>query len=136
MQLFVRANNARTINLGFMKRTFLLLILAFIFCSLKGYSQTVNFSGKKVQLKKIFSVIKSQTGYVFFYDAALLREAKPVTIDLKNVTIEEALHQTLKDQPLGWVVENKTITTIKKPTPATNAPQESSVIRPTKITGT
>jgi len=30
-----------------------------------GFSQTISFSGKDVHLTKIFSAIKSQTGYVF-----------------------------------------------------------------------
>ena len=81
-----------------------------LFCA-KGYSQTVSFSGKNVQLTKVFAAIKSQTGYVFFYDVDLLREARPVTIDLKNASVEEALNQTFKDQPLGWLIE------IKQPIP-------------------
>ena len=52
-----------------------------------GNAQTVNFSGKDVPLKKIFSTIKKQTGTLFFYDDALMKEAKPVTVHLKNVTI-------------------------------------------------
>jgi hypothetical protein len=72
---------------------------------------------KNVQLTRVFSAIKSQTGYVFFYDAAVLREAKPVSIDLKDVSLEEALNQTLQDQPLEWLIENKTITIIRKPLP-------------------
>jgi len=39
----------------------------------------------------------------------VLREAKPVTIDLKNVSLEEAVQQSLKDQPVGWLIGNKTI---------------------------
>ena len=76
MQLFGLAQIARTTNLGFMKRAFLLLLIAFMLSLSKGYSQTISFSGEKVQLKQVFFAIKSQTGYVFFYDAAVLREAK------------------------------------------------------------
>src|SRR5436190_7402202 len=118
-----------------MKRVFLLMFIAFILSSSKGYSQSIRFSGTNVQLTKVFSVIKSQTGYVFFYDAALLREAKPVTIDLKNVSLEEALNQTLKDQPLGWLIENKTITIIRKPLPVVNVP-EANGNPPITVTGT
>ncbi len=75
MQLFVRTKIVRTINLGHMLSLFLLITVAFILSSSKRYSQTINFSGKNVQLTKVFSAIKSQTGYVFFYDAAELREA-------------------------------------------------------------
>src|SRR6188508_812244 len=103
-----------------MRRISLLVTAIFMTFLVKGYSQSISFSGKNVQLTKVFSAIKSQTGYVFFYDAAVLRESKPVTIDLKNVSLEEALKQTLKDQPLGWLIENKTITIIRKPLPVVN----------------
>ena len=115
-----------------MKRALSLLITAFIIFLAKGYSQTISFSGKNIQLTEVFSAIKSQAGYVFFYDAALLYDTKPVTIDLKNVSLEEALQQTLKDQPLGWLIEDKTITIIRKPLPVANR-QETNILT---VTGT
>jgi hypothetical protein len=59
-----------------MKRVSLLVTAIFMLFLVKGYAQTISFSGKNVQLTRVFSAIKSQTGYVFFYDAAVLREAK------------------------------------------------------------
>ncbi len=97
-----------------MKLTIILMMAAFSQLSAKVISQTVNFSGKDVSLKKVFTVIKNQTGNVFFYDAALLRDAKPVTVALKNATLETALNEIFKNQPFTWVIENKTITIIKK----------------------
>ena len=118
-----------------MKGAFFLITATFILSSPKGYSQTISFSGNNVQLTKVFSAIKSQTGYVFFYDAAVLREAKPVTIDLKNVSLEEILQQTLKDQPLGWLIENKTITIIRKPLPVVSV-KETNINPLITVTGT
>ena len=135
MQLFVRTQIVRTINLGLMKRVFLLMTVFFILSSSKGYSQSISFSGKNVQLIKVFSAIKSQTGYVFFYDAAVLRESKPITIDLKNVSLEEALQQIFKDQPLEWLIENKTITIIRKPFAVVNV-QQLNANPPITVTGT
>jgi TonB-linked SusC/RagA family outer membrane protein len=97
-----------------MKITIILTMAAFLQVSATCYSQTVTFSGKGVNLKKVFKALESQTGIVFFYDAALLREAKPVTVKFKNVTLETALNDIFKEQPLNWVMENKTITIIKK----------------------
>jgi hypothetical protein len=58
-------------------KTLVLVILACIGFYANGYSQTVTFSGKNVAFSNVFAAIKSQTGYVFFHDADLLREAKP-----------------------------------------------------------
>lgn len=98
-----------------MRLTIILLTAAFLQASASGYSQTVTFSGKAISLQKAFTVIKNQTGAVFFYDAALIREAKPITVDLKDVPLVTALNEIFKDQPLTWIMENKTITIIKRP---------------------
>ena len=90
--------------------------------TLLGNCQTVSLSSKNVPLKEIFAFIKSQTGFFFFYDASLLREAKPVTITLKNVTLETALNEIFKGQPLAWVLEGKTVTVIKRPAQITVPP--------------
>ena len=88
------------------------------------YAQTINFSGKDVHLKKIFATIKKQTGTVFFYDEALMKEAKPVTVNLRNATLETALNEIFKDQALTWTAEDKTVTITRRPvsitTPAEN----------------
>jgi len=38
------------------------MTVPFILSSSTGYSQTISFSGKNVQLAKVFSGIKSQSG--------------------------------------------------------------------------
>jgi outer membrane receptor protein involved in Fe transport len=40
---------------------------------------------------------------------------KPVTVQWKTVTLETALNEIFKDGPLTWVLEDKTVTIIKKP---------------------
>ena len=79
-----------------------------------GISQTVSFSGDNVPLQKVFIAIERQTGYVFFYNAGLLKEAKPVTLHLVHVSLEEALKASLKDLPLDYGIENKTIVISRK----------------------
>ena len=118
-----------------MKLTGFLMMTLLLQVSISGNAQTVNFSGKDVPLKKIFSTIKKQTGTLFFYDEALMKEAKPVTVKLRNATLETALNEIFKDQPLTWVLEDKTVTITKRPvsinTPAAiTSPQ--SIIYPSK----
>ncbi|MGN6399795.1 MAG: SusC/RagA family TonB-linked outer membrane protein, partial [Flavisolibacter sp.] len=97
-----------------MKLTVFLLAACFLEASATGYAQTVSFSGRNVPLKKVFTAIKSQTGYVFFYDAALLKEARPVTVELREAPLSTALAEVFKDQPFTWVIENRTITLVEK----------------------
>jgi iron complex outermembrane receptor protein len=117
-----------------MRKLFLLMAAALILTCVKGFSQTLVFPGKTFHLRKLFSAVKSQTGYSFFYEADLLREAKPVTIDLKDVPLKEALNQILKDQPLGWLIEGKTITIIRKPLPLAMLEEANTPL--IKLTGT
>ncbi len=97
-----------------MKLTTIFLLAASLQLSARTYSQTVSISVKATPLAKVFSAIEKQTGYVFFYDGSLLREAKPVTIDLSRVDIESALKQIFSDQPLSYSIKEKTINVFKK----------------------
>lgn len=93
---------------------FLLLVVGLLSC-ISEASGTLSFSGKELALKEIFKEIKTQAGVGFFYDAGLLDDAKPVTINWKNLQVEKALNEVFKDQPVNWVLENKTVTIIKRP---------------------
>ncbi|MEP7375142.1 MAG: SusC/RagA family TonB-linked outer membrane protein [Chitinophagaceae bacterium] len=104
-------------TLKVMKLVIILLTLAFLQVSAKGLSQTVSFSGKDVTLKKIFTAIEKQTNYVFFYDAALIRDTKPVNLDIKNVPVETALRQCLSGQSLDFTIQNNTIVITSSSTP-------------------
>ena len=98
--------------------------------SAKSFSQKVTISGKALTLDRVFDEIENQTGYQFVYDNALLKKVKPVTLDLRGATIEEALTQCLRGQPFAIVIQDKIITisssihsnqqapTLPKPTPA------------------
>ena len=72
-------------------------------------SQTVTYSAKNARLETVFNAIRQQTGYVFFYKANVLKDAKPVNLDVKNVPIERVLQLCLDNQGLGYTIEDKTI---------------------------
>lgn len=87
--------------------------------------QTVNFSAKKVELKKIFDAIEKQTGYFVFASKDLLKISKPVTIDATNMPLIAFVNEILKDQPLKARFDGKTIFLSRKPLPA--APEVPSL---------
>jgi outer membrane cobalamin receptor len=98
-----------------MRSAWVLIIVLFLLMSYSGHAQTISISGKEMPLLNVFSIIKKQTGTLFFYEETLMNEAKPVTVTLKNVTLETALNEVFRDQPLNWVLEDKTVTVSKKP---------------------
>jgi TonB-linked SusC/RagA family outer membrane protein len=92
-----------------MKLTALLITVVCLSVSGRGLSQKVTFSGYNVSLEKVFSVIEQQTGYYVMWNYSFLRNSKPVTISVKNVSVESFLESVLKEQHLDYVIKDKTI---------------------------
>ncbi|WP_164974241.1 SusC/RagA family TonB-linked outer membrane protein [Filimonas effusa] len=66
-------------------------------------------SENNVPIEKVFRIIEDQTGYVFFYEYALLGKAKKVSINVKDAYLSEVLQLCFKDQPLNYKVVDKTV---------------------------
>lgn len=97
-----------------MRLTTLLLLIGCLTASAGGLAQRVTISKSNVRLDRIFSEIKQQTDFVFFYDARVLDGTKPVSIHVNNETVEQVLKQCLDGQPLDFSIHRKTITIIEK----------------------
>jgi TonB-linked SusC/RagA family outer membrane protein len=82
--------------------------------SATGFGQKVTISGKDLPLEKVFNLIKKQTGYAFFYDYTIFQDTKPVTLNLKDADIEDAMRVCLWGQDLDFSITNKTISVVKK----------------------
>jgi TonB-linked SusC/RagA family outer membrane protein len=89
----------------------LFLTLSFLQISAKSYSQAISLSGQNVTLEKAFASIEQQSGYFFFYKYNELKDARPVTIDLKNASLNEALKKIFSGQPYTYTISagNKSI---------------------------
>ena len=93
----------------FMKLT-TAFVLVFAFQGFaNGYSQKINLVRKHAPLLDIFKAIEQQSGYLFFYDKAIIEKTEPIDISLQNATIEQALSTCLKGQDLIYKIVNNTI---------------------------
>lgn len=92
-----------------MKLTILLLITGMLSASAKVKSQVVTFSVKDVSLDKIFTTIEAQTGFVVFCDFRYIKEAKPVTLDVKKLRLNKVLDKIIEFEGLNYSIEDKTI---------------------------
>lgn len=92
-----------------MKLTFVLLTAAFLNVTASGLSQQVSFSGKNVPVDKVLASVEKQTGYVFFYDEAILSAARPISIHADKMPLRAFLELVLKDEPIEYVFKNKTV---------------------------
>lgn len=96
-----------------MKLTAALLLTALLQVSARGYSQ-INLSGKNLRLQSVFREIKKQSGYNFLFRYELLEEAGPVTVYLKDASLENALEECLKGKELTYEILEKTVIIRKK----------------------
>ncbi|SCC42461.1 TonB-linked outer membrane protein, SusC/RagA family [Chitinophaga costaii] len=105
-----------------MKLTVVLLFVLVLQVSATTMAQTVTYTGKAVPLEKVFTAIRQQTGYKFFYRTEDLQGTPAVTLQLTNASLEQALKAALAEQPLSYYLEGKTVFISKAPAPVAVAP--------------
>lgn len=111
-----------------MKLTIILLIM--FQASAKGFSQAVSLSEKNARLESVFKKIEKQTGYYFWYEDKTLKELKKVTVELRNVSLNEALDKCLSETPFTYSIVERTIIIKKKPVQGSEA---KAVVIPAQI---
>lgn len=91
------------------KLTTAFILIACLQVSARTNAQRLSISVKNVTLEKLFSEIEKKTNYVFFYDVTILKGAQPVTIDVKDASVEEILVSSLNGQALAFTIHDRTI---------------------------
>lgn len=92
-----------------MKLTTILLVVSFLQVSASGFAQRLSIVKKNTPLIDIFDEISSKTGYDFVFNSSILKEAKSVSINAKNTELKEILIKIFANQPMDFVIENKSI---------------------------
>ncbi|CAL1518924.1 TonB-dependent receptor [Chitinophaga sp. MM2321] len=92
-----------------MKLTTFLFLVTFLQASAVGYAQKITLSLKNAPLKKVFAAIVMQTDVNIVYDETILQETSAVTIDVKDVPLQQVLDKCMKGQPVYYVIEKNTI---------------------------
>ncbi|GEP97399.1 TonB-dependent receptor [Chitinophaga cymbidii] len=116
-----------------MKLTTFLLFAACMQISAKGLSQQISISERNAPLKKVLKEVARQAGISLVYDEVLLSRLKPVTVELKNATVQEAMSTLLKDQPVAYSIDGKRII-IRQPAPDGRAPADTSITVSGRVT--
>ena len=92
------------------KLTGILILMACLQVSAKTTNaQRLSISLKNGSLKELFAQIEKKTNYTFFYDVTILKNSKPVTIEVKDASVEDILRAALKEQALDFSITNQTI---------------------------
>lgn len=100
-----------------MKLTACLLLICALQVNARAYSQKITLEVKDSPLEKLFRELERQSGYQFFFAESDLRQAKRVSIHVKNADLEQVMAICLKGQPLVYHILKKTVVITLKDDP-------------------
>ncbi|MGX5820899.1 SusC/RagA family TonB-linked outer membrane protein [Chitinophaga lutea] len=92
---------------------------------------TVTIREKGAPLEKILRLIRAQSGYDFMYEKDVIRNTPVVDVDVKDVSVEEAVRQCLAGLPLSFYIDRKMIVIKKRVTPV--VPVADTTVRGTVL---
>lgn len=72
-------------------------------------SQNVTISLKNASIETLFKEIQKQTEFRFFYNEKLIKDAKKITISVKDVSVQYVLQHCFSDQPFSYEVDGTQI---------------------------
>ena len=70
-----------------MKLTIALLLFFTFQVNAKSDAQKITIVKNNVHLSEVFKEIEHQTGFLFFYDKALIKNTDPIDISVKDATL-------------------------------------------------
>src|SRR5690606_34459983 len=107
-----------------MKLTAFLLLAVALHVSAAGYSQKVTLKVRRMPLQKVFEEVITQTGVSIVYSEKLLADIKPVSLNVKDVSVRQLLDLCLKDQQITYSLEGNSFVIKRTPEPLPAAPPE------------
>ena len=101
--------HCKTLLLPRNRRKSCLLLLVFFFSGLAGFAQTLSLSLKNVSLEKAFRAVEEKVEQRFVYTSEMLQKSEPVTIDVRNTTLDRVLQLLFQNQPLIYSLDDRFI---------------------------
>ncbi len=107
-----------------MRLTIVLTLFSVLNGFAHGYGQSLSLKMENASLTSFFSELRKQTGYRFIYTEETIKNAKPVTIEVKQQSLQEVLEMALANQPLQFQIANRYVI-IKEKQAGPNLPSPS-----------
>ncbi len=92
-----------------MRITTFLLFAGCMQLSAAGLSQTITLKGKDIPFQRVVEAIMEQTDYMVVSRQEYLRQAKPVTVDVRGESLDAFLERVFRGQTLQYAVDEKNI---------------------------
>ncbi len=87
----------------------LLMLPLALLAALPLGAQTVNLTVRKAPIEKVCKEIEKQTGFYFVYAKDLKEKEFPVSVDLKNEKVENAIAKVFEGSPFRYEVIDKVV---------------------------
>lgn len=104
-----RATRYRTHQIRTIKRLIVFLSLIALHSPLTSKGQSLSIDVKAASIERVFELIEKQSNFRFIYSQASLQQAKPITLTIKNASIEAVLTNCFRGQPLSYTRDEKYI---------------------------
>lgn len=102
-----------------------LLFTHSILCASVYSQKKLDISMRDVSLVEVLKHIDRQSEFSVLYRSDQLEKLRPVSVNLKDATVEEILNQCLKDTGLSYQINDKTIVITRQNNLTNNVPQQS-----------
>ncbi len=113
----MKFNNFKLYRNGYAKSKILLTmkltaIFLFTFLTSVGatsFGQRITLTEKNTTLEKALIAIGDQSGYDVLYNSAKIKKARVFNINIRDITLQEALNKCFVDQPFSYSIESGSI---------------------------
>ena len=92
-----------------------------------GVGMLVNIHGEKGEIQNVFRQIKEQTGLNFIYDEDQVSTLSPVTLSMRDATVESVLKRLFDNTPFEYSYEKLSIVVKKRRTQLTTPTDEIQI---------
>lgn len=101
-----------------MKLTIAIILIATLqTLAFNGLAQSVNLKLRNASIEEALSALRKQTGYHFVYPEGVLDSKQRLTIELKGISLANAMDKILENRSLTYQIHDGTI--VIRPRPAT-----------------
>ncbi|KQM72650.1 SusC/RagA family TonB-linked outer membrane protein [Pedobacter sp. Leaf216] len=83
--------------------------------SMQAKAQNIQYTFKQASLNTVISQISAKTNYEFVYDAALVKQAKPISFNLNTADIKTIMEAVVKGQDFDYEINNNRTIILKVP---------------------
>lgn len=97
-----------------MKLTTFILIATMLHVSAASFGQKITLKAQNMPLENVFQQIRKQTGVDFLFDAAVIKSADKVNVNMSNASLEDVLKKCFAGQNLDYVINDKSVVVSRK----------------------